>query len=192
MSTLPSRLLTAPWDVLVCLCADETDSVSTDSVDPDPEPYGNPACVLLQMLQKRLGAPLATVQTLMQKDKVLWERGILSTPPVREPSRTRRFAVLTLPMNYHHNRHPQSAPTPETPRKALEPSISHGCGRACMCKSSCSRRQAQLYSLRVIHGTTLPAAAVWSQKRAVPVQNVVRAIPFAFIPHSTGAALCTR
>jgi len=36
----------------------------------------------MQVLQKRLGEPLVTVQTLLQKDKVVWERGILSTPPV--------------------------------------------------------------------------------------------------------------
>ena len=35
------------------------------------------------MLQKRIGEPLATVQTLMQRDKVIWERGFLATPPVR-------------------------------------------------------------------------------------------------------------
>ena len=36
-----------------------------------------------QVLQKRIGEPLAAVQTLMQRDKVIWERGLLSTPPVR-------------------------------------------------------------------------------------------------------------
>ncbi len=35
-----------------------------------------------QVLQKRIGEPLATVQTLMQRDKVAWSSGVLATPPV--------------------------------------------------------------------------------------------------------------
>ncbi len=48
-----------------------------------------------QVLQKRIGEPLATVQTLMQRDKVIWERGFLATPPVglREHMSARPSAV---------------------------------------------------------------------------------------------------
>ena len=36
-----------------------------------------------QMLQKRIGEPLAAVQTLLQRDKVVWSTGFLATPSVR-------------------------------------------------------------------------------------------------------------
>ena len=35
-----------------------------------------------QMLQKRIGEPLAAVQTLLQRDKVVWTSGFLATPSV--------------------------------------------------------------------------------------------------------------
>ena len=35
-----------------------------------------------QMLQKRIGEPLAAVQTLLQRDKVVWSTGVLATPSV--------------------------------------------------------------------------------------------------------------
>ncbi len=72
----------------------------------------------MQVLQKRLGEPLATVQTLLQKDKVVWEQGLLSTPPVRirhglqlcDVCNLRPWSMKTLTL-YSHSAHSTATTT---------------------------------------------------------------------------------
>ena len=49
------------------------------------------------MLQMRIGEPLAAVQTLLQRDKVVWSSGVLATPPVRAQFDSGGYCRKALP-----------------------------------------------------------------------------------------------
>ena len=65
-----------------------------------------------QVLQKRIGEPLATVQTLMQRDKVAWSSGVLATPPVRAIKIRCPLVQIAYPSESSHQKAEGTCPEP--------------------------------------------------------------------------------